>query len=92
MEREYYKDDIAYRTSKAIEQWKHIPPEKIGEEFIEANGQIEIWDEYYRGAYPQLGLLILPEQGLSGDWETVQRIQKYPTVATINVYGKDIEA
>lgn len=86
MEREYYKDDLRYRTTKAIEQWKDVPPEKIGEELVDQSGEVSRVNEYYRGAYPSLGALVLPEQGWSGDWETARLVERFPTVGTIYVH------
>lgn len=46
-------------------------PEIIGEQVVLQQGSFKRVRRWYRGKYPEIGVLQPPWSGLSGDWETI---------------------
>lgn len=67
-------------------------PEILGEQIIAEQGSFKKVKRWYRGAHPQLGLLIPPWLGLSGDWETVVVVDVIKSLLSLAIYTNEHHA
>ena len=68
----------------------------LGERVIERRGGIETVELYYAGDDPTIkgtklhpATRIRPRDGWSGGWETMVVVERFPTIATIQVRDKN---
>ncbi len=64
-------------------------PEILGEQLLYKQGSYRRVRRWVRGKYPELGLLIPPHCGLSGNWETIVDVDLVSPMLTVKVDSPD---
>jgi hypothetical protein len=64
-------------------------PEILSEQLLHKQGSFRRVRRWFRGKHPELGILVPPHCGLSGDWETIADVDLVSPLFTVKVDSAD---